>query len=59
MNQTPKNPEKYKLMMANFRTCETKEDLRTATVMYVLDLSYDRSDIALALHDVEIEKGWH
>jgi len=59
MSQQPINQAKYDEMVRDMRRVQTKEQLKTFTLLYILDLSYPRADIALALHDVEIEKGWH
>jgi len=57
--QQPQDQAKYDEMVRDFRRCATKENLEVHMMIYLLDRSYPRADIALALHDVEIEKGWH
>jgi len=54
-----KNPDRYDRMVKFFSNAETKEDLQQAALLYVMDMKYDRGDIALALHTVEIFRGWH
>lgn len=59
MSQAPVDPEKYERMKKFLSRASTKEELKSMTMLYILDQSYPRADIALALHDIEIEKGWH
>lgn len=59
MRQQPEQPEKYSAMMKVFNNAESHEELKKLSLMYILDLSFSRADIALALHDIEVEKGWH
>ncbi len=41
------------------RTAENKDELSRIAFIYILDIDYSRSAITQAMHDVEIEKGWH
>lgn len=41
------------------RASKDKKELEAASVWYILDLEYSRSAITQAMHDVEVEKGWH
>ena len=54
-----KDAEKYQRMVKFFSHAETKTDLDQSALLFVFDQSYDRGDIALALHTVEIARGWH
>ena len=54
-----KNREKFDRMVTFFRNAKTRDDLKTCTMMFVMDMNYERSDIMLALGVVEREKGWH
>lgn len=55
---SPKNSEKYERMLRFMRTASGPENLRVITLMYILDMSYDRGDISAALHFTEREKGF-
>jgi hypothetical protein len=54
-----KNLEAYDRMVKAFSHAEEQGDLQMLSMMYILDLSYERSDICLALHTVEMARGWH
>jgi hypothetical protein len=54
----PKDAEGYERMLRFMRTAAVLEDLNTISLMYILDQSYAREDIAAALHLVEREKGF-
>lgn len=41
------------------RTALVKADVDKIAFMYIMDTEYSRSAITQAMHDVEIEKGWH
>lgn len=58
MQNLATDPEKYGRMVQVFRTADKADDLRMLSMMYVLDMSYPREDISLALKVVEKEKGW-
>jgi hypothetical protein len=51
--------EQVDRMCKCFRFAVSKEELSKVALMYILDTEYSRSAITQALHDVEIEKGWH
>jgi hypothetical protein len=57
--QKPENPDKFRAMMTVFAAADTKEELRKLSLMYIFDESYPRGDICLALHEIEVERGWH
>jgi hypothetical protein len=57
--QQPKNREKFDAMCRVLSAAETKTELAQMSLMYIMDMSYERADIALALHNIEIERGWH
>lgn len=54
-----KEVEKYERMVRAFTAAEEKSDLNLLTMMYGYDMSYDRADICLALHTIEMARGWH
>jgi hypothetical protein len=41
------------------RTAVVKADIDKIAFMYITDTEYSRSAITQAIHDVEVEKGWH
>ena len=51
-------PEKYDRMIKLLSAAETKEDMERVAVLYIMDMSYPRADIALAVKAVERDKGW-
>lgn len=59
MRQQPKDREKFDAMMKGLSVADSKRELSKMSLMYVLDLSYPRADICLAIHDIEIDRGWH
>ena len=54
----PEDPEAFERMGKMMRAAETPEELRTVSVMFIMDMSYPRQDIATMLGRVEREKGW-
>ena len=58
LRQQAQDQAKYDRMVKLFSNAETKEDLERMAVLYIVDMSYPRVDIALALKAVEREKGW-
>ena len=54
-----KNQKAYERMVKAFTHAEEKGDLQMLSMMYILDMTYERSDICLALHTVEMARGWH
>jgi hypothetical protein len=52
------NTEMFEQLMRAFSATETPDELKTVTFMFLLDLSYSRSDIYVALRRVEKQKGW-
>lgn len=54
-----KNLDRYKTMVRAMSEVPTEGDLKTLSLMYIVDMSYERSDICLALHTVEMARGWH
>ena len=57
--QQPVDRGTFDVMVKQLRLAETHLDLKVIAAAWMMDLSVDRADICLALHDVEIEKGWH
>jgi hypothetical protein len=51
--------EKKTQMKLFFEKAESKEDLKQLSMLFIFDMTYERTDIAQVLHDVEVEKGWH
>jgi len=47
------------LISKALRTSTTKRGLSFSAILFMFDLSFSRSAICQAIHDVEIEKGWH
>jgi len=58
MRDHAENPEKYDRMVKFFSRAETKDDLTGASLLYVMDMSFSRADICLALKRIELERGW-
>lgn len=54
-----KNKQQYWQMVEFMRRANTKEELGKVAVIFGLDMSYERADICLAAHTVEMERGWH
>jgi hypothetical protein len=54
-----KDKEKYKGMVTLFSMAQDKEQLKGLSMWFIMDLSYERADICLALHTVEMARGWH
>jgi hypothetical protein len=49
---------RYAQMIIIFRNAESKEELNNLSILYIMDMSFERADICLALKTVEFEKGW-
>lgn len=58
MMQEPKDPDRYERMVKLLSHAESKVDLERMSLLYIFDLSFERSDIALAIHNVERAKGF-
>lgn len=54
-----KDQKKYEGMVALFSMSEDKEQLKGFSMWFIMDMRYARSDICLALHTVEMARGWH
>lgn len=54
-----KNQQQYKGMVNLFSMAENKNQLKGFSMWFITDLRYERADICLALHTVEMAKGWH
>lgn len=54
-----KDKQKYDQMMKLLNTAQSKTDMEAISMLFILDMSFDRGDIAQAMHDVEIARGWH
>lgn len=54
-----KNLQDYERMVAVLSRSEDKDQLKQMSLLYILDMNYHRADICLALHTVEMAKGWH
>lgn len=54
----PKNKEGFERMLKVFDNAESKKELESLTVLYILDPSYDREDISVAHGRIERAKGW-
>ncbi len=57
--QEPKDARRYESMVKVLSCANTKKEMETMSLLYILDLSFERSDITLALHNVGrlIEQG--
>ena len=53
-----KDLDNFRQMRKFFSNAETREELSSAAMLFILDMSYDRADISLALKAVEFDKGW-
>ena len=52
------SPEKYDRMVKLLGNAGSKGELEQMATLYIMDMSYPRADICLALKSVELEKGW-
>lgn len=57
--QQAKDKNQYYQMVEFMRRANTKEEMGKVALMFIMDMSYQRADIALAMHTVEMERGWH
>ncbi len=57
--QFVEDPDKYDQMLRAFSLSETRAELDTYSMMFILDMSYPRQDIAAAIGVMLREKGWH
>ena len=57
--QQPIDPVNFDTMMKMFSNADSKDELSEMAMLFILDISYERADIALAIHDIEINRGWH
>ena len=51
-------PEKYDRMVKVFDHADTKDELERMAMLYIMDMSFPRGDIALAVKATESERGW-
>lgn len=54
-----KNREQLERMLRMLSQAQDKQHLKDLVVLYLMDTSYSRDDIAIAHYVVEKEKGWH
>lgn len=54
----PKDATKFSQMEKMFGAAETAESLKSLSLLFVFDASYDRQDILVAMGRVERERGW-
>jgi len=54
----PKDAAKFSQMEKMFGAVDSADALRSVSMLFVLDMSYDREDILVALGRVERAKGW-
>lgn len=52
------NRDQFEQMCKMFEFAETPDELRAASMLFILDMDYARSDISLALKAVSRSKGW-
>lgn len=53
-----KDPHKYEQMVKVFSSTRTPKELSQISMAFIFDLSYERADICLALHTIELARGW-
>ena len=53
-----KNPWKFTQMVKIMRMAQDEDDLKNISITFIVDLSFERADICLALKCVETERGW-
>lgn len=58
-NGTNKWCEQVERICKLLRMADSKQALEKAALWYIIDPEYSRSAITQAMHDVEIERGWH
>jgi hypothetical protein len=51
--------EKISQMRKMLGVAETADELKQLAFLFILDMSYERSDITRVIHDIEVERGWH
>jgi hypothetical protein len=56
-NYIPKDQEKFDRMVKFFEQTKDKKDLNTVTLMFIMDMSYDRQDLLVAMGRRERELG--
>lgn len=49
---------KYDRMVKLLGNAESKEELESMATLYIMDMSYPRADICLAIKAVELANGW-
>lgn len=54
----PKDANRFALMEGVFAVAETEDELRRIELEFILDLSFARQDILVALGRAERAKGW-
>lgn len=52
------NKDKFDGMLKVLSNATSKDELEKMSMLYVLDMSYPREDICLALKTIEVERGW-
>lgn len=57
-NYTPIDAEKFSQMVKIFESAPTKESLASLSLIFMIDLSYDRQDLLVAMGRVEQARGW-
>jgi hypothetical protein len=50
---------KYDAMVKLLVNATSKEELERMALLYIVDRSYPRADICLAIKAVELANGWH
>lgn len=51
--------EQVETVCSVLRYATSKRELESVSFDFVMDVRYSRGAITQAMHDVEIEKGWH
>jgi len=57
-NYVPKNEQRFGMMLKAFGNAESHQMLKDMSILYILDLSFPREDILVALGRVERARGW-
>lgn len=54
----PEDAQAYERMRTFMAACETEDDLKAVTLLYLFDMSYPRRDLLMAEAETRREKGW-
>ncbi len=54
----PQDREKYERLLKFFSNVQEADDLKTAMLLFIMDISYPRADIIMAERVTKKTKGW-